>query len=112
MWSISHTRVRRECHRIRTAIICGACNGASRSHGAYAPASGGLVFELLAERNGMRHDLVQPLHIELALTGQKMTGAIIILISEMKPSPSGLSATPALGKKWPMIMPTAMASRT
>jgi len=41
-----------------------------------------------------------------------MTGAIIILISEMKPSPSGLSATPALGKKWPMIMPTAMASRT
>jgi hypothetical protein len=31
-------------------------------------------------------------------TVQKMTGAIIILISEMKPSPSGLRATPVLGK--------------
>ena len=29
--------------------------------------SGGLVFELLAKRNRMRHDLVQPLDIEFAL---------------------------------------------
>src|SRR5512132_2840173 len=29
--------------------------------------SGGLVFELFAERNRMRHDLVQPPDIELAL---------------------------------------------
>jgi hypothetical protein len=31
-------------------------------------------------------------------TVQKITGPIIILISEMKPSPSGLSATPVFGK--------------
>ena len=34
-------------------------------------------------------------------TVQKITGAIIILISAMKPSPSGLSALPVSGKKWP-----------
>jgi hypothetical protein len=45
-------------------------------------------------------------------TVQKITGAIIILISEMKPSPSGLNATPISGKKWPIKMPTAIASRT
>jgi hypothetical protein len=30
--------------------------------------------------------------------GAEVTGPIIILISEMKPSPSGLSATPVFGK--------------
>ena len=34
-------------------------------------------------------------------TVQKMIGAIIILISLMKPSPSGFIASPVCGKKWP-----------
>ena len=45
-------------------------------------------------------------------TVQKITGAIIILISAMKPSPSGFSALPVSGKKWPTAMPSAMAIST
>src|SRR4051794_11753452 len=45
-------------------------------------------------------------------TVQKITGAIIILMSEMKPSPSGFSAVPVFGKKCPIAMPMAMAIST
>ena len=45
-------------------------------------------------------------------TVQKMTGAMIILISLMKPSPSGFISTASVGQKWPTRMPIAMAMRT
>ena len=45
-------------------------------------------------------------------TVQKITGAIIILISAMKASPRGFIATLVLGKKCPMTMPSAMAIST
>ena len=45
-------------------------------------------------------------------TVQKMIGAIIILISAMKPSPSGFIGIAIFGKKWPSTMPSAMAIST
>ncbi len=45
-------------------------------------------------------------------TVQKMIGAISILTSAMKPSPSGLSATPLSGDRAPMVPPTRMATST
>jgi len=45
-------------------------------------------------------------------TVQKITGAIIILISAMKPSPSGFRLLPRSGKKLPIRMPNAIAIRT
>ena len=33
---------------------------------------------------------------------RKITGAMIILTSLMKPSPSGFSASPVAGQKWPI----------
>ena len=43
---------------------------------------------------------------------QKMMGAIIILMSLMKPSPSGFMAAPAGGKKYPSAAPIMMAIST
>jgi len=43
---------------------------------------------------------------------QKITGAIIILISAMKPSPSGFNAAPVCGKKWPIVTPRTIAAST
>ena len=37
---------------------------------------------------------------------------MIIFTSLMKPSPSGFSASPVAGAKWPMVMPSRMAIRT
>ncbi len=45
-------------------------------------------------------------------TVQKITGAIIIRISAMNPSPSGFIALAMSGKKWPSPMPTAIAIST
>ena len=45
-------------------------------------------------------------------TVQKITGAIIILISAMKPSPSGFIGIAMFGKKWPSRMPSAIAIST
>ncbi len=45
-------------------------------------------------------------------TVQKITGAMIILISLMKASPSGFSASPVSGKAIPTMMPRTVASRT
>ena len=45
-------------------------------------------------------------------TVQKMIGAISILISEMKPSPSGLSLTAISGEKWPNTPPSTIAPST
>lgn len=45
-------------------------------------------------------------------TVQKMIGAMIILISLMKPSPSGFIAAPVSGQKWPSSTPAAMAAST
>ena len=45
-------------------------------------------------------------------TVQKMIGAMIILISLMKPSPSGFIASPVAGKKWPRITPMTIAVMT
>jgi hypothetical protein len=45
-------------------------------------------------------------------TVQKMIGAIIILMSLMKPSPSGLNCVAVSGKKCPSSTPIAMAIRT
>ena len=47
-----------------------------------------------------------------ATTVQKMIGAMIILISLMKPSPSGCSAMPHCGFSQPMKMPSAIATTT
>src|SRR6478672_378065 len=43
---------------------------------------------------------------------QKMIGAMIILISLMKPSPSGFIDSPVAGKKWPRRTPTMIATMT
>ena len=43
---------------------------------------------------------------------RKMTGAMIIFTSLMKPSPSGFSASPVCGQKWPMATPATMATMT
>jgi len=45
-------------------------------------------------------------------TVQKMIGAMIILISLMKPSPSGFICSPSAGAKWPSAMPIAIAVST
>ena len=45
-------------------------------------------------------------------TVQKMIGAMIILISLMKPSPRGLSDSPTEGAKCPITTPMAMAVMT
>ncbi|MNN63318.1 hypothetical protein D3C81_1786890 [compost metagenome] len=45
-------------------------------------------------------------------TVQKMTGAIIILISLIKPSPSGFIAVPVSGRKCPSRTPMMMATMT
>ena len=55
LWSIGHSRVR------PNATGCAAMNCAARK------SSRRLVFETLAERDRMRHGLVQPLDIELVL---------------------------------------------
>ncbi len=38
-------------------------------------------------------------------TVRKITGAMIIFTSLMKPSPSGLRLSPTPGQKWPMVAP-------
>ena len=43
---------------------------------------------------------------------RKITGAMIIFTSLMKPSPSGLSASPVAGQKWPMSTPARIAIST
>ncbi len=43
---------------------------------------------------------------------RKITGAMIILISLMNPSPSGFSASPVAGQKWPIITPSRIATTT
>jgi len=45
-------------------------------------------------------------------TVQKMISAITILISLMKPSPSGFISTPIAGQKWPSTMAKAIAIST
>ena len=45
-------------------------------------------------------------------TVQKTTGAMIILISLMKPSPSGFIAAPVSGQIAPRVTPIAMAIST
>jgi hypothetical protein len=45
-------------------------------------------------------------------TVQKMIGAMIILISLMKPSPSGFMAAPVEGEKAPNSAPHAIATST
>ena len=45
-------------------------------------------------------------------TVQKMMGAIIILMSLIKPSPKGFMASPAPGFRWPRITPIKMAIST
>ena len=45
-------------------------------------------------------------------TVQKMIGAMIILISLMKPSPMGFIAEPSSGLKWPSSTPMTMAVMT
>ena len=45
-------------------------------------------------------------------TVQKMIGAMIILMSLMKPSPRGFIAAPVSGKKWPSRTPRTMATMT
>ena len=45
-------------------------------------------------------------------TVQKMMGAMIILISLMKPSPRGFILAPTSGAKWPSITPTMTANST
>ncbi len=45
-------------------------------------------------------------------TVQKITGAMIILISLMKPSPSGCIAAPADGASTPRAMPAITAQMT
>jgi hypothetical protein len=47
-----------------------------------------------------------------ATTVQNTIGAIIILTSLMKASPSGFMATPASGKKCPMATPATVATST
>jgi hypothetical protein len=42
---------------------------------------------------------------------RKISGAMIILISWMKPSPSGRSPAPISGQKWPITMPATTAAR-
>ena len=45
-------------------------------------------------------------------TTQKISGAMTILISLMKPSPSGRRSAPRSGKKWPRAMPATTATNT
>jgi len=45
-------------------------------------------------------------------TVAKTIGAISILMSLMKPSPSGFIFAPAAGKKWPSKAPARTASST
>ena len=45
-------------------------------------------------------------------TVQKMIGVMTILMSLMKPSPSGFIAVPVSGKKWPSRTPMTMATIT
>src|SRR5712692_8652022 len=45
-------------------------------------------------------------------TVQKMTSAITILMSLMKPSPSGFISTAVAGQKWPTTMPKIIAAIT
>ena len=45
-------------------------------------------------------------------TVQKMIGPITILISLMKPSPSGFMSTAKSGEKWPSAMPMMIATIT
>jgi hypothetical protein len=47
-----------------------------------------------------------------AATVQKITGAMIILISRIKPSPSGLSASPTSGHSAPTSTPNATPIKT
>ena len=47
-----------------------------------------------------------------ATTVQKMIGAITILTSLMKPSPSGFIAAPACGWKYPSATPATVATST
>jgi hypothetical protein len=42
---------------------------------------------------------------------RKISGAMIILMSWMNPSPSGRSAAPTSGQKWPIRMPASTATR-
>ena len=45
-------------------------------------------------------------------TVRKITGAMIIFTSLMKASPSGFSATPVSGAKWPISPPATIATST
>ena len=47
-----------------------------------------------------------------ATTVEKITGAMIILISLMKPSPSGFMAAPRSGRRAPSNTPAAMPTST
>ena len=46
------------------------------------------------------------------VTVRKMTGAMIILTSLTKASPSGFRLAPMSGQKWPTVMPSTMAVST
>ena len=56
--------------------------------------------------------LRSPMPAMPATTVQKMIGAMIILMSLMKPSPSGWSAMPHCGFSQPMKIPNAIATTT
>ena len=43
---------------------------------------------------------------------RKITGAMIIFTSLIKPSPSGFSDSPTWGQKWPTKVPSVMAGST
>ena len=45
-------------------------------------------------------------------TVQKITGAMIILISLTKPSPRGFISAPRSGEKWPSRIPSVIAVST
>ncbi len=55
---------------------------------------------------------MSPIFAMPTTTVQNTIGAIIILISLMKASPSGLAAVPVSGATAPRMTPTAMANRT
>ncbi len=63
----------------------------------------------LKVQHGEAAGLADLLHVSMPAipmtTVQKMIGAMIILISLMKPSPKGFIASPVAGKKWPSSTP-------
>jgi hypothetical protein len=55
---------------------------------------------------------MSPMPAMPATTVQKITGATIMRISLMKPSPSGFSAAPVSGARAPSVAPMAMPTST